>query len=291
VAAVAYRALVDRSTRLVFTQHIDPVERGRWWSRLALGAMLASCSSITVFARDSVQKLGLISTPAPRLEAVHVVEGAAAHPRHRSRSDPEVLAFAASIGYRGGPLLLQVSNFVFPQKVAGTLLLLEGVARVRERFPTVQLLLVGAGPLAPSVEALRDRLGLSGSVIMLGTFIEDLSVPVALSDVHCHISKQDASPISLIEAMHAGKPIIASRAGGIPELIDHGTTGLLVDLDPAQIAAAIVELLEHPEQARAMALRAQQVAGSRFTWARVAEDFAHLYGLAPSASADRARRA
>jgi glycosyltransferase involved in cell wall biosynthesis len=288
-AAVLYRTLIHRSARLVFTQHIEPVEPGRWWSRLALGAMLTSCSSVTVFSRTSVQTLGLISTPAPSAERVHVIEAAAECPRGRTRTDPEVRSFADRIGYRGGPFLLQVSNFAFQQKVAGALLLLEAVARVRERYPTVQLLLVGGGRLTSRVEAYRDQLGLSGSVIMLGRFIEDLSLPIALADIHCHISKQDASPISVMEAMHAGKPIVASRVGGVPELIDHGTTGILVEDDPGKIAAAIVELLEHPEQASAIARRAQQVAATRFTWERAADDFTRLYGVVRPASLAVAR--
>jgi glycosyltransferase involved in cell wall biosynthesis len=277
IAAVAYRAVSGTATRIVFTDHIDPAKRGALWTRLVLGWLLSRSDVVTVFAQDSVPKLSLIATPVPRPDAVHVVQGAAAAPRARRREDPEVVAFGATIGYAGGPLLLQVSNFVFPAKVAGALRLVEAMAKVREHFPTAQLLLVGVGPLVGSVRAARDRLGLTGAIAVPGAFIEDLSLATGLSDVHCHISFQDACPLSVLEAMHAGKPLVVSRAAGIPEVIDDGSTGLLVNDDPEQIAEAIVRLLKQPEHARAMGLRAQQVAASRFSWERVAAEFERLY--------------
>jgi glycosyltransferase involved in cell wall biosynthesis len=89
--------------------------------------------------------------------------------------------------------------------------------------------------------------------------------------------------------MHAGKPVVASRSGGIPELIDHGVTGVLVNNEPEEIADAIIALLEQPEKARAMGVKAQVIAQSRFTWERVAADFATLYGAAAEPAAGAAR--
>jgi glycosyltransferase involved in cell wall biosynthesis len=81
--------------------------------------------------------------------------------------------------------------------------------------------------------------------------------------------------------MHAGKPVVASRTGGIPEMIEDGITGVLVDDNPDQIAEAIIDLVEHPEMAMSMGARAQHAARARFTWERVAADFERLYGAAP----------
>jgi glycosyltransferase involved in cell wall biosynthesis len=277
--AVGYKKLAGHSVRVVFTNHLDPVERRARWKRVALGWLLSHCGTVTLAARDSVPKLELLATPIPGPEVIRVVPGAAVV-RVRHKWDPDVMAFGASLGHRGGPVLLQVSNYLYPAKVEGTLRLLDAMVDVSRRFPNVHLILLGTGPLVNGVKEARDRLGLRDVVTIPGKFIEDLSLPAGLSDIHCHITLQDACPISILEAMHAGKPIVASRTGGIPETIEHGVNGLLVENDPHDIASAIIDLLDHPDRARTLGARAQQIAQQRFTWGRVASDFEAIYGLA-----------
>ena len=163
------------------------------------------------------------------------------------------------------------------------------MVEVNRQCPEAHLILMGTGPLVNSVKEARDRMGLTSVVTIPGKFIEDLSVPAGLSDIHCHITLQDACPISILEAMHAGKPIVASRTGGIPETIDDGVNGLLVENDPRDIAGALIDLLEHPGKAQGLGARAQEMARSRFTWQRVAADFETIYGLAPRTSSEPAR--
>jgi glycosyltransferase involved in cell wall biosynthesis len=287
-AAVAYRSLARRPVRVIYTCHLDPVERRAAWKRRALGWLLSRCAAVTVVSRNSVEKLRLVATPVPPAEVVKVVPGAA-QVRARDKADPEVGAFADSIGHRGGPVLLQVANFWFPAKVEGTVRLMEALIEVRRQVPNVRLILVGTGPLIGEVAAARDRLGLADSVTLPASYIEDLSLPVGLADVQCHITFQDACPISILEAMHAAKPLIASNVGGIPELIDHDDTGVLVGNDAAEIAAAILDLLHHPARAAALGARARAAAQSRFTWDRVALDFARLYTGMPEADRHRTR--
>jgi glycosyltransferase involved in cell wall biosynthesis len=278
-AAVGYRLLFGSEKRVVYTLHFDPVEKRSLWKRAVLGSLLSRCSAITVVAQDSLTKLPFLATPVPNRSSIHIVPGAAAV-RIRTKTDPEVVAFRRALGVEEGPVLLQVSNFTFPAKVEGTVRLLQALADVRRSFPNVQLLLLGTGPLVGVAREARDRLGLETCVKIPGVFIDDLSLPVGLSDIHCHITLQDACPISILEAMHAAKPVIASRTGGIPELIEQGISGLLVGNDPQEIARAIIDLLQHPERAMAIGWRAQQVAQSRFTWERVAADFEVVYGVA-----------
>jgi glycosyltransferase involved in cell wall biosynthesis len=287
-AAVGYRQLSRGSVRVIYSSHLDWVERRALWKRLLLGWLLARCAAVTVVAENSAGKLSLVATPVPGPDIVRVVPGAATV-RVRDKHDPAVIAFGKSIGHRGGPVLLQVSNFWFPAKVEGSLRLMEAFVEVLRHVPSARLILLGTGPLVNGVKEARDRLGLTQSVTIPATFIEDLSLPVGLSDVHCHITLQDACPISILEAMHAGKPVVASRTGGIPEIIEDGVNGVLVDDDARQIAAVIIDLLEHPERAQAMGARARLLAQSRFTWERVAADFEALYGVVPGRSSQAAQ--
>jgi glycosyltransferase involved in cell wall biosynthesis len=276
-AAVAYQAIANRHVRVIFSSHLDPAEPRSRWKRRLLGLLLSRCSAVTVVSRSSAEKLALFAEPTPPEEKLRIVPGAASV-RTRDKHDPDVTAFAASVKYGGGPVVLQVTNFVYPAKVAGTLRLLQAFVAVRQRFPGAQLIVLGRGPLAPRAQSERDRLGLGdGAAHIPATFIEDLSLPVGLADIHCHITGQDACPISILEAMHSGKPIVASRIGGIPEVIEHGVTGVLVDDDANQIAAAIIGLIERPEYARQLGDRARTEAQRRFTWARVSSDIEAIY--------------
>ena len=280
-AAVLYRMVSAHEVRIIYTLHLDPPGRRSAWKRHLLGWLLRRCEAVTTVSRDTLPKLELIAMPVPR-DILHVVPGAASVVV-REKTDPAVVEFARSIGHRGGPVLLQVSNFVHPSKVAGTERLLHAMAIVRRQRADARLLLLGTGPLVDGIKALRDRLGLEDAVFIPGTFIDDLSLPMGLADLHCHISLQDACPISILEAMHAGKPIVASRTGGIPEIIDDGVSGLLVGEDPAEIAATILGLLENAAQAESLGVRARKAAMARFTWDRVAADFERLYRSQPSA--------
>jgi glycosyltransferase involved in cell wall biosynthesis len=274
--AVAYRLLAPPGTRIVFSSHLDPAGARSWWKRRLMGWLFQRCAAVTVVCRDSIAKLSYIADPLPPPDVVRVVPGAATV-HTRGKSDPEVVSFGAQIGVNHGPVLLQVSNFVYPAKVEGTLRLIEAFAQVRAAVPAAHLIVLGTGPLVSRALAERDRLALADAVTIPAAFVPDLSIPAGLADVHCHITGQDACPISILEAMHAGKPIVASRTGGIPEIIDDGVTGILVDDDPEHIAAAIVGLLTDRASAEAMGRRARGVAETRFTWERVADDVESLY--------------
>jgi len=283
-AAVAYRMLEAGLPRLIFSSHLDLATPRARWKRLMLGWLMARCTVITVVSHNSAEKLSMMAEPTPRPDVVRVVPGAASVVV-REKTDPAVRAYAASIGHGDGPVILQVSNFVYPAKVAGTVRLLEALVQIRRRIPSVRLVVLGSGPLVEQVQAERDRLNLGDAATIPGAFLEDLSLPASLCDVHCHITGQDACPISILEAMHAGKPIVASRVGGIPEILDTGVSGILVDDDADRIARAVVELLENPGAAREMGMRAQAVARSRYTWDRVAADIEAIYRGTESAAA------
>jgi glycosyltransferase involved in cell wall biosynthesis len=260
-AAVLYRLLETGRPRVIFSSHLDLATPRARWKRLVLGWLMARCAAVTVVSRNSAEKLSMMAEPIPAADVVRIVPGAASVVV-REKSDPAVRAYAASIGHHDGPVILQVSNFVYPAKVAGTIRLLEALVQIRGRIPNVRLVVLGTGPLVGQVHAERDRLKLADAATIPGTFVEDLSLPANLCDVHCHITGQDACPISILEAMHAAKPVVASRVGGIPEILDTGVSGILVDDDAGRIARAVIELLENPEAARDMGMRGQVVAQS-----------------------------
>jgi L-malate glycosyltransferase len=272
-SALVYAALARRDVRVVHTVHVDPAERRSRWKRLALGWLLSRCWAVTTVARDTASRLSNIATPAPR--RVRVIYGATSI-QVRTRDDPDVAAFGARFGLSGTPVICQVGPFNTPLKVAGIVALVEAFALVRQQLPAAQLLLVGDGRLRGRVEAARIRSGVAEHIIVTG-FVPDVALPLALADLYCQITLQDACPIGLLEAMASARPVVAARVGGIPELITHGADGLLVDPSPGQIASAIVHLHTHPDEAGALAAHALATARARFTWGRAAAEFVHTY--------------
>jgi glycosyltransferase involved in cell wall biosynthesis len=227
---------------------------------------------------DTAGRIGDIATPEP--SGVHVIYGGS-EIECRSAQDPAVMLFRQRFGVHDEPLLCQI-GLNYPLKVAGVLRLMQALQLVRQEFPTVRLMLIGEGLLRRSVADAAIRMGLDGAVILTG-YQEDISVALTIADIYCHITFQDAAPLSVLEAMSCGKPIVAARMGGIPELVRDGVDALLVAPEPPDIANAILQLLRHPEQAEALSTGALESARIRYSWKRAAVQFATLYGLEHSA--------
>src|SRR4029079_5219080 len=111
------------------------------------------------------------------------------------------------------------------------------------------------GPARTTLESLRDRSGLSGWVVFAGTR-RDIPGVLHAMDVFVLPSLYEGFGIAILEAMAAGKAVVATRVGGIPEFVVPGETGLLVEPGNAMaLAEAIGCLLRDPEQARHMGNR------------------------------------
>ena len=101
----------------------------------------------------------------------------------------------------------------------------------------------------------------------------------AARDVVVLTSRNEGTPVALIEAGVAGKPAVATRVGGVADVVQDGKTGLLVQPgDPRAVAAGISALLDDPGRARALGEAAKRETSSRFTIERLADDLAGLYG-------------
>jgi len=155
-----------------------------------------------------------------------------------------------------------VCRLVEPKK--GLAVLLQAMAGLRDRA-VAQLLIVGEGPAFPALRALSVRLGLSDRVVFAGVR-RDIAGLLPLMDVFVLPSLYEGFGIALVEAMAAGRPVVATAVGGIPEVVVQGETGLLVPPgDPGALGDAIAHLVNHPEQARLMGARGRERACDRFS--------------------------
>jgi glycosyltransferase involved in cell wall biosynthesis len=130
--------------------------------------------------------------------------------------------------------------------------LLDAVPSLLEAVPEVTVLLVGDGPLRGDLEAQAARLGVAGRVLFLGPR-RDASTLLPAFDVLVLPSVVEGMSNTLLEAMAARLPVVATDVGGNPEVVVDGETGFLVPPgDPGRLAAATLKLLQAPEMARDM---------------------------------------
>ena len=106
--------------------------------------------------------------------------------------------------------------------------LLDYFAKYVAAFPEAKMLFVGDGELRPAIEKKIDALGLSNLVVLSG-LVDDVYPFLYESETFVLLSEYEGNPISLLEAMDAGLPIIASNVGGIPDIVTDGENGFLVD--------------------------------------------------------------
>lgn len=157
-------------------------------------------------------------------------------------------------------------------------LLLEAFTLLRGEFPQARLLLVGDGIRRAWVESLAHERGLNGWVTFTG-FRDD--VADLLSAMDCFVlasTRTEGVPQSLLQALAAGVPVVASAVGGVPEIIEDGTTGLLVPPGDARALAQAVRVVLTDPQAASRRTRAGRVlVAQKFSRASVTDRLATLY--------------
>jgi glycosyltransferase involved in cell wall biosynthesis len=149
-----------------------------------------------------------------------------------------------ALGYRASDIVFGFVGRLVPIKDPTTLI--RAFAQVLPRVPRARLMLVGDGELRPELERLVASLGLAPAVAFLG-WRSDLCSVHATLDVLTLSSLSEGTPLALIEAMAAGRATIATSAGGTPDVVADGITGLLVPArDPAALAEAMIRLAGDP---------------------------------------------
>jgi glycosyltransferase involved in cell wall biosynthesis len=155
--------------------------------------------------------------------------------------------------------------------------LLEATARISKQRPDLSVIVVGEGELLDDLKRLRDSLDLARTVHFLGkrTDIPDL---MAAMDLYVISSKREGLPVTLIEAMMAGKPIISTAVGGIPDAISHGVDGLLVKPgDEEGFGRTILDLAGNAAEMDRLGRNARKKAIARYSPGTVLRQLEEIY--------------
>jgi len=190
--------------------------------------------------------------------------------------DPQAVArMRRAFGVPTQGLLVGTVGRLHPQK--GFASLLAAVARVRERLPAIRLLLVGDGALRRDLVARAEALGLAEVVTFAGSR-GDVPEILAALDLFVLPSLWEGLPNAVLEAMAAGLPVVATAAGGTPELVVDGETGLLVPPgDVTALAEAIERLLRDAGLRRKMGEAGRKRVEGHFTIEQTVAQTVALY--------------
>lgn len=162
-------------------------------------------------------------------------------------------------------------------KEKGHVYLLKAATNVIDRFPEVMFLFVGDGKERINLEKAASKLGIEDKIIFSG-MREDVPEILSILDVFVLPSLNEGLPMALLEAQAARIPAVATRVGAIPDVLEDGVTGILVNSkDPEAISEAIIRILEDHDSAHSMAQKGFERVRDNFSSEKMASKYLSLY--------------
>jgi len=219
----------------------------------------------------------LVVSPSQELD---IAERFHVAPRRKIRVVPlgleleELFALDADAAPRPEVVFGYVGRFVAIKNLP---LLVDAFARVHAHCPRARLLMVGDGETMADVREKVDKAGLSASVQFTGWTL-DLPTVYRSLDVLVLSSLNEGTPVAAIEAMAAGLAVVATAVGGVPDVVRHGQTGLLVSSASAdELASAMIRLADSPDERRRLGTAARVEARGRYGADRLVREVTNLY--------------
>lgn len=161
--------------------------------------------------------------------------------------------------------------------VKGLEYLIQSIPEIKKQKPNIKLIIIGSGTLEKKLKSLTEKLDLEKTVIFSG-FVENASTLLLAFDIFVISSISEALAYTAIESSSAGLPIIATRVGGIPEIIKDQETGILIEpKNSKQISEKILWLLNNQEQAQKIGEKAKENILEKFSFKKSLEKIKDLY--------------
>ncbi len=239
------------------------------WYRLLVRLVLAGADLVTAVSGDLLRAVKTVY-PGLRAGTRVILNGNPAIAPLRTAAAPHP---PATLPDR---YVLAVGSLI-PRKGYDVLVRAAGVAR--DRGHPLDVVIVGDGPEAAALTKLARESGVGDRVVFAG----EMSHAEALqfyprARFFVHTAREEAFGLVLLEAMSFGKAVIATRVGGIPEFVQHGETGLLVEPDdPEGLAEAMLRLDTDQAFCAALAARGQETATREHSWDRVVDAYRAAY--------------
>lgn len=257
--------------KLITTMHSHP-PRLPYLGKILMQYLLNSCDTITYVSEDLRKTIHHVWAIPIKIREEITYAGV----RSQSVNEREVKEFITKYGIsKTSLILLMQSSPIARVKADGTKILMRSIQKLLPTYPEILLIVTGTGPYLDELQEYAVTLGIRDRVIFTG-WIDNPFVPLSICDIYTHISLGEGLPLALLEAMSIGKPIIATPVGGIPEVIDNGRNGLLVEPDADKIAQAINTLLNDEELRTTLGHNAY-VDSKKYTWENSAKKFLEIF--------------
>ncbi len=258
---------------LVFTPHGHIFSRGARIPGVPEGLKLEVLRWVTRAAQGCADRITALSEPDLEQQVALRLSPASKYVVVRNGIDVERFALPRTMQFEGAPVIGSVGRF---SEEKGQRYLLEAMPGVLRALPRSRLVLVGYGALEGELRGRAARLGLDGAVTFAGE--RDSAAVLSSFDLFVQPSLYESQGLALLEAMAAGVPAIATRVGGVGDVIRDGDTGLLVPpADPDALGAAIVRLAGAPDLGLALTQRAARRVRENFSSDIMLDSYARLY--------------
>jgi glycosyltransferase involved in cell wall biosynthesis len=268
---IGFLATLSGGTRWVATNHVWHPISGKLRLYEGLDAFVLRFAGRTVAVSSEIRQ-ELISTRVPAANIRVIENGIDIDPFAQSRS---AATLKEVLGMREHDVVVTIVGRLSPEKGHRTFLL--AAKRVSSKNSNIKFLIVGDGPMAEELRSETIKLDLKDCVVFAG-FRRDMPAIYALSDVLVNASTIEGLPITILEAMASRVPVIASRAGGIPDVITDNETGLLIDAhDVDALERSIERLIDNPTERQRLAAAAFELVTTKYSFRRMCDAYRRVY--------------
>ncbi len=261
-----------RHPKVVFTEHGRHQPDKVRWKRVIFNKLFrpvtAAYTGVANFSKDSLATFEKI--PADKIEVIYNGIDLSRFP-----DDCDKAKLRKSLGFEEDKTLVGIIARLDPIK--NHAVLIESISLLKEQFPDIQLIIVGEGPMQKELQELVNELNLEDYVVFTGLRKDVPRILMAL-DLFVLPSTMEAMSVTLLEAMSASLPVVATDVGGNKEVVVPHVTGELVPpKDAEQLAGAIESIISAPQKAVQMGKAGRKRVEDFFTFEQMIDNYKTLY--------------
>jgi glycosyltransferase involved in cell wall biosynthesis len=257
-----------------------------WYQKVA-DRLLAPYTDIAIAVSQSTADFVITARHVPESKVKVVYLGVPLEEFSRERNAAEVAAARQELGVRPDEFAIGTITRLHESKGNGYLV--DAAARVSKERPAARFYLVGEGPLLPDLQAQAERLGLGDRFVFAG-FRRDIPATLSAFDLSVFPSLWEGTPLTAFEALAMGKPIVATDADGLLDILRDGHDAAIVPKrDAGALADKIVWAMDHPQE-RTRLGAAARISGRRYDIGLFVRKMERLYTLLHDVSRATRRR-